>query len=219
VEPETHEDDAEALSMFFEAARTTVFSDGVIAIAGTLLVVDLKPPVLLHGQTLGGALLAQWPRYVAFVSSFAVISLIWIHHHRLFRMLRHTDNTLVNLNLLLMLAVLFIPFPTALLAAYPYERVSAVLYTSAVALNVLLFNVMWRHIRRRRRLLWSEVDDRVVKLVGVQYKIGLLTYLLLVVISFFSVRVSIAGNIILAVYYALPLHVIQRRLPRIARTA
>jgi uncharacterized membrane protein len=203
------------VSNHFETARTATFSDAVLAIAITLLVLDLKPPELSAGQSLGAALVDQWPRYVALVSSFALIGLIWIHHHRLFRMLERADHTLLNLNLLLMLAVLIIPFPTALLAEYPYERVSAVLYTSVVASNALLFNVMWRHVCRRPGLLRPNVDQVVIRLVGLQYRVGAITYLVLVAISSFSVHASIGGNIVAAVYFALPLHVLKRRAPRI----
>jgi uncharacterized membrane protein len=209
--------DDDNASSHFETARTAGFSDSVLAIAITLLVLDLRPPQLAPGQSLGEALAAQWPRYVALVSSFALIGLIWIHHHRLFRMLERADHTLLNLNLLLMLAVLVVPFPTALLAEYPYERVSAVLYTSVVACNALLFNVMWRHICRRPGLLRPDIDRVVVRIVGLQYQVGAITYLVLVAISFFSVYASIVGNILAAVYFALPLHVIKRRAGRLVR--
>lgn len=208
--------DDEDVSSHFETARTAAFSDAVLAIAITLLVLDLKPPRLVAGQTLETALVAEWPRYAALVSSFALIGLIWIHHHRVFRLLERADHTLLNLNLLLMFSVLIVPFPTALLAEYPYERISAVLYTTVVAANALLFNVMWRHICRSPKLLRPNLDRRAIRLIGLQYRVGAITYLVLVAISFFSVHASIVGNVLAAVYFALPLHVIKRRVPRTA---
>lgn len=196
----------------FETARTAAFTDAVLAIAITLLVLDIRPPELSGTETLSDALITQWPRYVALVSSFAIIGLIWIHHHRVFRLLAHADNTLVTLNLLLMLGVLIVPFPTALLAAYPYERVSAVLYTSVVAANALLFYLMWWYASPK--LLRRDIDPAVVRLIGLQYQVGAVTYLVLVLISLFSVHASIAGNILAAVYFALPIHVIKRRIPK-----
>jgi HSP20 family molecular chaperone IbpA len=112
-----------------------------------------------------------------------------------------------------MLAVLIVPFPTALLAEYPYERVSAVLYTSVVAANALLFMLIWVHVRRREGLLRPGIPAVVIRLIGLQYRIAVITYLVLVVVSFVSVHVSIAGNILLAVFFALPLNAIKRREP------
>jgi uncharacterized membrane protein len=194
--------------------RTAAFSDAVLAIASTLFVLDLKPPRLLAGQTLEAALVADWPRYAALVSSFALLGLIWIHPHRVFRLLECADHTLL-FNLLLMFSVLMVPFPTALLAEYPYERVSAVLYTTVVAANALLFNVMWRRICHSPRLLRPNLDRSVVRLIGLQYRVGAITYLVLVAVSFLSVQVCIVGNVLAAVYFAFPFHMIKRRVPGI----
>ncbi|HEX8115322.1 MAG TPA: TMEM175 family protein, partial [Kofleriaceae bacterium] len=103
-------------SQHVETTRTQAFSDAVFAIAITLLVLDLKPPHLAPGQSLGRALLAMWPYYVALLTSFGVIGLMWIHHHRVFRYLDHANHILLKINLLLMLGVSIVPFPTALLA-------------------------------------------------------------------------------------------------------
>ena len=202
-------------TLHFETARTVAFSDAVLAIAITLLVLDLRPPHLSAGQSLTSALLADYRRYVALVSSFAIIGLVWIHHHRLFRLIERVDHTLVNLNLLLMLAVLVVPYPTALLAEFPEERAAAVLYTSGVALIALLFNVLWHHVRRRPWLLRPGLDPIVLKTNDLHYRIGFAMYVLNVALSFVSIRASIVGNILLAIYFALPLHVIKRRASRL----
>jgi uncharacterized membrane protein len=202
-------------SVDFETARTAGFSDAVLAIAITLLVIDLRPPELAPGESLMRALLADWQRYIALVSSFAIIGLVWIHHHRLFRLIVRADHTLLNINLLLMLAVLIVPYPTAVLAEYPSERAAAVFYTSVVALIALLFNVLWRHVRRRPRLLRPRLDPLVLRTIDLQYLVGFACYLVIVAISFISIRASIAGNILLAIYFALPLHVIKQRAARI----
>jgi uncharacterized membrane protein len=201
-------------SLSFETARTVAFSDAVLAIAITLLVLDLRPPHLAPGQSLASALLADYPRYVALVSSFAIIGLVWIHHHRLFRVIERADHTLVNLNLLLMLAVLVVPYPTVLLAAYPEEPAAAVLYTSVVALIALLFNVLWRYVQHRPWLLRPGLDPIVLKTIDLHYRIGFAMYVLNVAVSFMSIPASIVGNILLAIYFALPLHVIKQRASR-----
>ena len=197
------EDDVEEgrLSPRFETARTASFSDCVIAIAATLLVLDLDPHQLHTTDSLASALFAQWPRYVALVSSFLVIGLIWIHHHRIFRLLQHADNTLLDINLVLMLVVVIVPYPTALLAEFPEEDAAAVLYTAVVAIIAILFNVLWAHARH---LLRPDLDPAFVRSIGIQFKIGAVTYVLLLAISPFSVKVSIVGNIVAAMIFAVP---------------
>ena len=212
VERPVDDDDS---SFHFETARTAAFSDAVFAIAITLLVIDLRAPDLAPGQSLASALLADYPRYVALVSSFAIIGLVWIHHHRLFRLIERADHTLVNLNLLLMLAVLVVPYPTALLAEFSDHRTAVVLYTCVVALIALLFNVLWHYARRRPWLLRPGLDSTVLKTIDLHYQIGFAMYVSNVVISFVSIPASIAGNILLAIYFALPMQVIQRHTLRL----
>ena len=100
-----------------ETARIEAFSDGVFAIAITLLVLDLKVPRdLPDGQTLTGALLAQWPAYLAFASSFMTILIMWVNHHRIFTLVGRSDSRLLFFNGLLLMGVTVVPFPTALVA-------------------------------------------------------------------------------------------------------
>jgi uncharacterized membrane protein len=98
------------------SARLEAFSDGVLAIAATLLVLELHVPDA--GQDLGAALLAQWPSYAAYAVSFATIGIIWVNHHALFVHVRQVDRTLLFLNLLLLMVVSLIPFPTAILGRF-----------------------------------------------------------------------------------------------------
>jgi uncharacterized membrane protein len=205
------EDDVEEgrLSPRFESTRTATFSDCVIAIAATLLVLDLDPRQLSKSGSLTSALFEQWPRYAALVSSFSVISLIWIHHHRIFRLVARADNTLLNINLLLMLAVVIVPYPTALLAEFPEEDAAAVFYTSVIAVIAILFNVLWWHAKNHLR---PGLDPAYIRSMGIQYKVGAATYIVLDLISPFSVKLSISGNIVAALIFAVPPHAIRKRL-------
>jgi uncharacterized membrane protein len=205
------EDDVEEgrLSPRFETARTAAFSDCVIAIAATLLVLDLDPEQLHTHDSLAAALFQQWPRYISLVSSFAVISLIWIHHHRIFRLIGHADNMLLNINLVLMLVVVIVPYPTALLAEFPDEDAAAVFYTAVVAVIAVLFNVLWAHARHHLR---PDLDPAYVRSIGIGFKVAAVTYLVLVAISPFSVKISIAGNILAAMIFAIPPSAIRRHL-------
>src|SRR5438270_13814781 len=101
--------------MSSETSRIEAFSDGVFAIAITLLILDVHVPTISQGP-LGAALRRQWPTYIAYLISFAFIGIMWVNHHRLFNHIRRSDNGLMFLNLLLLLGVSAVPFPTALLA-------------------------------------------------------------------------------------------------------
>src|SRR5215218_6609588 len=98
--------------------RLEAFSDGVLAIAITLLVIEIRPPVHEAGVSLASALWDQWPSYVAYFVSSLQIGVIWLNHHRMFQSVRAVDGTLLVLNVLLLMWVALIPFPTAVGADY-----------------------------------------------------------------------------------------------------
>ena len=98
--------------------RLEAFSDGVLAIAITLLVIEIRPPELHQGQRLAQALWAQWPSYLAYLVSFLTIGVIWLNHHRLFEQVAWVDGPLLVLNLNLLLWTALIPFPTAVVAEH-----------------------------------------------------------------------------------------------------
>ena len=105
-----------------ETGRLEAFSDGVFAIAITLLVLELKVPELaaagVSPTTLGKALLQQWPSYIGLVTSFFTILIMWVHHHAILRNVRHTDAWLHFANGSLLLGITFVPYPTSVLATY-----------------------------------------------------------------------------------------------------
>ncbi len=127
-----------------------VFSDGVFAIAITLLVLEIHVPEPGAGESLGHELLAQWPSYAAFVVSFLTIGIIWINHHAMVRRLRVTDHSILIWNLLLLMTVSALPFTTALMAAYlkqgQGESLAAAVYSGSFLLMSLVFSGMKRHI-------------------------------------------------------------------------
>src|SRR6185295_10024553 len=104
-----------------ETHRLDAFSDGVFAIAITLLILEIRVPEIGPGESLGHALKDLWPSYIAYATSFGVIGIMWANHHNLFRLVHRTDHLLLMLNLALLLCVGFIPFPTALVARYLSE--------------------------------------------------------------------------------------------------
>ena len=189
--------------------RIEAFSDGVFAIALTLLVLDIKVPRNLPPDVrLTAALLNQWPTYLAFVTSFATIGIMWINHHRLFDLIRRSDNTLMLLNLLLLLGVTVVPFPTSLLAEYlghPGEHVAAAVYAGMSVVIAILFNLLWRHAAYENRLLDEASDWKTIQAITRGYSFGPVLYLVAFGFAFVNVPVSVLIVFALAVFFALPI--------------
>ncbi|WP_417374404.1 TMEM175 family protein [Glutamicibacter protophormiae] len=124
------------------AERLVFFSDAVFAIAMTLLVVELRVPEL-EGDELGVALTRLTPQYLTFILSFAVIGVVWMSHHRKFRAITHCTQTLLRINLFLLLAVASMPFSTAVLGRYGSERLSVYIYATTICLSGFTLSAMW----------------------------------------------------------------------------
>jgi uncharacterized membrane protein len=115
--------------------RILALSDGVFAIAVTLLILDIAVPATTSDDDLAKVLLNLWPRYLAYVLSFLVIARFWVIHHQTFRLIVRDTPVLVWLNFLLLLFIAFLPFPTAVLGSHEGSPAAAVLYATAVGLT------------------------------------------------------------------------------------
>lgn len=193
--------------MTTETARVEAFSDGVFAIAITLLILEIRVPAP-GNVPLSLLLRKQWASYVSFVLSFAFIGIMWINHHRLFTHIKRCDNTLLILNLLLLLGVTAVPFPTAVLAAHlghRDQRVAAMLFHATYFVIAIFFNVLWRYAASPHRgLLARDVDTEVTEKITRQYAFGPLLYLICFALTWVSVPASLVLNIALAFFFALP---------------
>ena len=190
--------------MSSETSRIEAFSDGVFAIAITLLILDVHVPTISQGP-LGAALRRQWPTYIAYLISFAFIGIMWVNHHRLFNHIRRSDNGLMFLNLVLLLGVSAVPFPTALLAAHYYtggKTISAAIFNGTYVLIAVFFNILWHHVVRRG-LLDSATHDSA-DAISKQYAVGPISYLICFGLTWVSVPSSLLLNIALAVFFAVP---------------
>ncbi|MER6979639.1 TMEM175 family protein [Streptomyces carpinensis] len=151
------------------------FSDGVIAIAITLLVLEIHPPHdtshLLHG------LAALWPSYLAYVVTFMLIGQVWANHHIMFDHIRSVDRVVLFLNTVLLMGIAFLPFVTSVLAAAirdgQGERTAVVLQGSAFWFMDLLFNIIWWYVRRDRRLLAATIDSAGVAAISRRFRLAL----------------------------------------------
>src|ERR1700722_3093862 len=151
-----------------ETGRLEAFSDGVFAVAITLLVLDLKIPPVAQNQRLGSllrSLAAQWPSYAAFLTSFLSVLIMWVNHHGIFRLIRKTNTRLLFSNGLLLLVITVAPFSTALFSAYfntPEARSAAAVYGATFIVAALAFWLVWSTLLRDRTLLSRHASEKVI---------------------------------------------------------
>jgi uncharacterized membrane protein len=181
--------------------RLEAFSDGVFAIAITLLILEIKVPHVDHGLWAG--LAALWPSYIAFVMSFAVILIMWVNHHELLRMVERVNYPIMLANGLLLLTVTFVPFPTAVLAEHlpTHEAKSAVtFYCATFAVNGLVWNLLFRTMVRSG-LLRPEINAATVAAVRKAYYLGLTVYLAAAALAFVQPWLGLLLNVSLWVLW------------------
>ena len=194
-----------------ETGRLEAFSDGVFAVAITLLVLDIKTPKAVDlaaaNTGLTDALLAQWPSYLSYVLSFITVLIMWTNHHRMFRYIRRVDNTFLLLNGVLLLFITLAPFPTSLLAEYimrPEARTATMVYSGAFICIGVAFNLMWIYASHRGRLLARNYDRAVVKHLTRGYLMGPVVYIAALGLAIFSVAASVGLCYLLTFYFGLP---------------
>jgi uncharacterized membrane protein len=190
-----------------ETGRVEAFSDGIFAIAMTLLVLDLKVPRdLAAPDGLLPALSRQWPTFAAYLTSFATILVMWVNHHRLFSHIRRINGAFLFLNGLLLLFVTFVPFPTALVSEYlrrPEARTAAAIYAGTYFALAIVFNLLWRYAAGGMRLLDHRTRRADVEAITRQYAFGPALYFAAFVLAFWSVPASLCLCMGLAVFFAL----------------
>ncbi len=197
-----------------ETGRLEAFSDGVFAVAITLLVLNIKIPgidlpfnKLPKDTDLWHMLGDEWPMLAAYVTSFATIGIMWLNHHRLFVHIKRINTVLVLLNLLLLLFIVFVPVPTALLAEYvelPDQHAAAIVYSGTFVLTACCFNLLWRYASYHNRLLGKDVDSRAIQAISKQYLFGPLVYLIAFALAWVSTPATIIASFALALFFALP---------------
>ncbi len=185
-----------------DKTRLEAFSDGVFAIAITLLVLDLHVPEVGDGS-LAHALWRQWPADVSYAVSFVTIGIIWVNHHNVFRHLERCDRRLLFLNVFLLLTVAVIPYPTALISHYartPNATAAAVSYGVVMVAMALCFNAIW-HYSIRAGLLAQGSDPREVSGITRSFVPGPFLYLTGTLVAFASSDASLIVYAALAIFY------------------
>jgi uncharacterized membrane protein len=187
--------------------RLEAFSDGVLAIAITLLVIEIHPPEIHEGGTLASALWAQWPSYVAYLVSFLTIGVIWLNHHRIFTQVYRVDGPLLVLNLNLLLWTALIPFPTAVVAEHLGEggepaQTAVALYGAVFLLVALSFGGLFAWVTRDDRLLGRLPPPQAVRAARLRFMIGAVVYGLALALAFVWPPLALALHAANALYYA-----------------
>jgi TMEM175 potassium channel family protein len=193
--------------------RLEAFSDGVFAIAITLLVLELS--VDTATQDLGKSLLHIWPSYLAYVTSFFTIGVIWINHHVLFNYVARVDRGLLYLNLLLLLVVAFTPFPTRLIAEFlrenDNERTASLAYGITFVIMAVVFQILWRWMATGRRLIRPEVPQEELDDITRTYAPGVFVYGAATLVALVSPLASVFLYLLIALFYILPPSIYRRR--------
>jgi len=173
-----------------ETGRVEAFSDGVFAIAITLLILEIKVPRLPDDSSsldLVYALIQLWPSFFAFFGSFVAILIMWINHHGYFNMIRTIDSKFIYANGFLLLLVTFVPFPTAVLAQYVNTQgrnVAAAFYCGTYLVINMAYNLLWYTSAANRKLIKKEVPNSLLRKIRNAYLAGFPLYLIATILSF-----------------------------------
>ena len=192
-----------------ETDRLETFADGVMAIAITLLILEIEVPRVPEGKTLAGALAAQWPSYAAYVVSFLTIGVIWVNHHHMFGLIRRADNAFLVLNVVFLMTIAALPWATALLAEFLQDSagrtLATVVYGGLMVVIALMFNVVWRYAASGERLLPGDVDREELARTNRVYLAGPVVYAAATLLALVNAWISLAIFAALALYYTLPI--------------
>jgi uncharacterized membrane protein len=184
--------------------RVEAFSDGVFAIAMTLLVLTIGQPQRF--DDLAGELVRQWPGYAAYVVSFSVIGIMWFNHHVIFTHLARVDRVFVYLNLLLLMTIAVLPYPTGVLGEALRHgegtRVAAVAYSIVMTVNAFAWAALWLYASGRRRLLDESFPEEQRGLTTVLFLVGSMVYIAAIGIALVNAYACLAFHAALAVHYA-----------------
>jgi uncharacterized membrane protein len=205
-------------------SRLEAFSDGVFAIAITLLVLEIAVPAISKGVGSGEVIRGigeEWPTYLAYFISFMTIGAVWIEHSALVDALDHIDGVFMRINLVLLLFCAFLPFPTRMMSEYhgeiDAERVAVVFYGAVLLAMVLMLIVLGRHAEREGLFGDDLVDERKEE-ARVKYQLmpSLIAYIVAAFLGFFVPRLGISIYLLVAIWLAIPLRDVRKLFGRSA---
>jgi len=185
-------------------SRVEALTDGIFAVAMTLLILDIKVPLVARPADLARELLALWPRIVSYAISFLMLGIYWVGHHNQFHLIRRTDRALLWINILFMMTICFVPFSTALLSAYATQPVAVAVYgLNLVAIGLILYG-HWSYATSRHRLADSDLDPRIIRFASRRILIGPVVFALASLVGFVSTRTSLVILLLAPLVYLFP---------------
>ncbi|MCH5586128.1 DUF1211 domain-containing protein [Shimazuella sp. AN120528] len=193
----------------FRSERMLAYCDAIFAIALTLLIIEIRLPEHVQGESLWTILLHQWPKFLSFLISFMIISVVWFNHHTMFHYIKKVDHRLIIMNTLLMLNVVVIPFCSSLLGEYitsgnPNAKISALIYGAWISIGGVPFNMIWTYALKKKELLEEGYSHTELMYMKKHFNRGPIIYLVVTLLALINVWISVIGFVLLIALYFLP---------------
>lgn len=190
------------MESYWGTSRTEAFSDGVFAIAITLLILEVDVPETAFDNLWRG-IFDQWPSYLAYATSFITIGGLWLAHHGMFRRLQYANTRLMLINLLLLMAVSFLPFPTKLMAEAIHnsdaERAAVIFYGGSLLVISSLLSAFWGSVALDRHLLKPQVSDKELYAIAMATGPSVGFYFGVIALAILAPKVAAFGYLVVAV--------------------
>jgi len=201
---------ASSFNLEVSTQRLEAFSDGVFAIAITLLILEIKVPTAeqLKNSSLFQYLWQQGPKYATYIFSFITIGIYWANHHYLFKLFTKTDHFFNLLNVLFLMSISFLPFPTGVLGDYimqeEHRKTAVTFYSLGIYLPAFFWFTIWLYAIKGKRLIHPRLSDDFIRSMTRVYLFSNVVYLAAFFISLFHSLTAIIIGIVLTLFYLLP---------------
>jgi len=195
-----------------DTARLETFSDGIFAIAATLLILDVN---LSGNGSVAHQLVQAWPSYAAYGISFATLGIVWVNHHTVFTQIARIDRTFLFINVLFLMVVAFTPFPTRVLAdnLRDQSKAAAFFYGLTYTSMAICYGALWFYAAHGRRLLAPTADERLVSGISRSFRPGTLIYAVATLSSLVSAILAVVLYALIALFYVVESSVFGRNEP------
>jgi uncharacterized membrane protein len=189
-----------------ETSRVEAFSDGVFAVAVTLLILTIQVPPS-GTPNIPGFVVSQLPFFLAYAVSFLSILVMWANHHGIFNLVVRTDRVLILLNGVLLMLITFFDYPTAVvgaaLHAHRDQQFAALFYTGTLVVLTVVYQLFWRYIAAHPQLIDRHVSQATIERISREYRFGPVFYLIAFGLAYISALAGIVATLLLAIYFGL----------------
>lgn len=182
--------------------RMEAFSDGVFAIAITILVLEIKIPIV-SSEKLVESFILQTPKILSYVLTFFIIGMYWIAHHQMVHVFNKINRSVLWLNVINLMFVCFLPYPTGLLGGYPFEKFPVLIYAISLSLVNISGTILWLYATSKKELE-SKINKRSRNYVAIIHSLPVLLYIISILVSNISLYLSYAIFIIVPLFFIFP---------------